>query len=133
MTMSYESKLKKDIIPANYFCKYHIDLDSKIKWQLKNYRYISVLFMEKLEVVLTSISAPFGTSRGNRNSVMFDDDYLRSKSYMYSSGNRNYTSHMTLQIPEAARSVDIYARNMVKITGNTWKMVLEEKTGGFSF
>ena len=75
MTMSYESKLKKDIIPANYFCKYHIDLDSKIKWQLKVYRYISVLFMEKLEVVLTSISAPFGTSRGNRNSVMFDDEW----------------------------------------------------------
>ena len=74
--------------------------------------------MEKLEVVLINGRE----RRGNRNSAMFDDDYLRSKSYMYAGGGRNYTSHMTLQISENARSMDIYARNMLKVKGKTWKI-----------
>ena len=60
------------IIPANYFCHYHINLNDKEEWALYIYRYYSMHYSEEIEISVKS-----GITR------IYNDNYLRDRSYMY--------------------------------------------------
>ena len=43
--------LLEDWMPENYFCKFEMNLDTKIDWQANIIRYYSILNSEKLELI----------------------------------------------------------------------------------
>jgi len=98
-------------IPKNYFCKFELILLDDVDWEINIYRYISVINTEKIEVVIHSGIKTY-----------YDDDYLRARSFIYADNGLNYTSHMNLELKNAAKSVLIYARNNLAVTGSTFKI-----------
>jgi len=110
--MDFNSYTDRDYIPNNYFCKFSAPLTEDINWHLKIFRYVSILFMEQIEVVLHSDTLK----------TYYDDELLREKSYMFANNGRNYTSHMTLDIKNSATMIDIYARNTLKYRGKTFRI-----------
>jgi len=52
--MDFEIYKDTDFIPKNYFCKYSLLLDEEINWQVRVYRYVSIIMSEQIEFVLTS-------------------------------------------------------------------------------
>jgi hypothetical protein len=84
--MDFAKYKDTDFIPNHYFCKFSLLLDDQeINWQLLIYRYVSILFMEQIEVVVHSKSVK----------TFYPDDFLRDNSFMLASGynqEKNYTS-----------------------------------------
>lgn len=111
-----------DYIPANYFCKYNLLLEEDVNWRIVLYRYVSILYMEEIEIVLSS-----GISSN------YDDDYLRSRSYLYANNGQNYTSHTTLDLKNEVDRITVYARNTLKVRGKTFKMHVKENISSYSF
>lgn len=120
--MDYESYKDTDYIPTNYFCKFQMLLHQDIDWELIVYRYVSILYMEQLEMVLHSSIKTY-----------YDDEYLRSRSFIYADNGRNYTSHASFDIKGSATQLDIYARNVLKVKGKTFLVILQEQRGSYSF
>lgn len=54
----------------------------------------------------------------------YDDEYLRSRSFIYADNGRNYTSHASFDIKGSAQQLDIYARNVLKVKGKTFLVIL---------
>ena len=112
-----EPVIKTDLTytPANYFCKYELDLDKNVQWQFDVWRMHSIVYLEDIEVVLHSSM-----------DSSYNDDYLRSASYRY--GTNNNTSHASKEIKKSVHSVTVYARNVLAIKDPTFKVQIKADT-----
>lgn len=112
-----------EFIPKNYFCKFQIPVDPEIRWQLKIFRYISLLHVENIEIVV---------QEGHTALHYFDDKLLRSRSYMYANNGQNFTSHMTMNFKDGASLVEVYVLNNYSVRQKTFKVQLFESKSNFS-
>ena len=99
----------------HYFCKFRIDLDTDISWQIDVYRYRSLINTETIQVVQQSSL-----------NTHYNDKYLRERSYIYrDNGIGNTTSHAKIDVKRSAHTVNVYVRNNLRIRGNSFRIFVQ--------